>query len=76
LHRGGKRRHDHHRRDTISLILIAARVASRLPRYTGGAEALVLERAVAELALPVEEHGPAQRIAGLALVQPGVAALT
>ena len=34
LHHGDKRRHDHHRRDTISLILIAARVSSRLPRYS------------------------------------------
>src|SRR3954451_9727441 len=38
-------------------------------------EALVLERAVAELALAVEEHGPAERIDRLPLVQPGMAAL-
>src|SRR3954451_23324540 len=38
-------------------------------------EALVLERAVAELALAVEEHGPAERIARLPLVQPGMATL-
>ena len=36
---------------------------------------LVLEGAVADLALPVEEHGAAQGIARLALVQAGVAAL-
>ena len=33
MHHGDNRRHDHHHRDTISLILIAARVSSRLPRY-------------------------------------------
>ena len=33
LHHGDKRRHDHHRRDTISLILIAAPLSSRSPRY-------------------------------------------
>ena len=41
----------------------------------GGAEALVLEGAVADFALAMEEHGPAQGIAGLALVKPGIAAL-
>ena len=41
----------------------------------GGAEGLVLERAVTDLALPMEEDGAAQGIARLALVQPGVAAL-
>ncbi len=38
------------------------------------AEALVLEGAVADFPLPVEEDGPAQRVAGLALVEAGVAA--
>ena len=33
LHHGDRRRHDDHRRDTISVILIAARVVSRSPRY-------------------------------------------
>ena len=41
----------------------------------GGPEALVLEGAVADFALAMEEHGPAQGIAGLAFVQPGMAAL-
>ena len=40
-----------------------------------GAEALVLKRAVADLALAMEEHRAAQRIAGFALVQPRMAAL-
>ena len=40
-----------------------------------GAEALVLKRAVADLALAMEEHRAAQRIAGLALIEPGMAAL-
>src|SRR5215472_6319017 len=40
-----------------------------------GAEALVLERAVADLALAMEEHRATQRIAGLALIEPGMAAL-
>src|SRR6516165_3104551 len=39
-----------------------------------GAEALVLKRAVADLALAMEEHRAAQRIAGFALVQPRMAA--
>jgi hypothetical protein len=40
-----------------------------------GTEALVLEGTVADLALAMEEHGASQRIAGLAFVQPGMAAL-
>jgi len=42
---------------------------------TGGAEALVLKRTVTDLALAMEEHRAAHRIAGLALVQPGMAVL-
>ena len=34
----------------------------------GCPKALVLEGTVTELALPVEKHGPAQRVAGLTLV--------
>ena len=40
-----------------------------------GAEALVFECAVADFALAMEEDGTAQRIAGLAFIQPGMAAL-
>src|SRR3954451_7980516 len=40
----------------------------------GGAEVLVLERAVAELPLPVEKHSPAQRVAGLTLIEAHVTA--
>jgi hypothetical protein len=39
---------------------------------TAGARALVLNAAVAPFAPPVEEHGPRTRVAGLALLQPGV----
>jgi len=42
---------------------------------TGGAEALVLKRTVTDLALAMEEHRAAHLIAGLALVQPGMAVL-
>lgn len=42
----------------------------------GGPETLVLEGAIADLAQPVEEYGAAQGIAGLALVEPSMAALT
>ena len=41
----------------------------------GGAEGLVLERAVTDLALPMEEDGAAQGTASLALIQPGMIAL-
>ena len=39
------------------------------------AEALVLEGAIPDFAQPVEEHRTPQRVARLALIQPGVAAL-
>ena len=50
----------------------------RVPEHDGGdhqvqaagAVALVLEAPVAQLAQPVEEHRPCQRVLGLALVQP------
>ena len=41
-----------------------------------GAEALVFECAIADLALAMEKHGATQRIAGFALVQPGMAAVS
>jgi hypothetical protein len=41
----------------------------------GCPEALVLEGPVANFALAVEEDRTAQRVAGLALVEPGMAAL-
>ena len=40
-----------------------------------GAEALVLERAVSNLTLTMKEDRTPQRVAGLALVEPGMAAL-
>ena len=42
---------------------------------TGGAEAPVLKPTVTDLALAMEEHRAAHLIAGLALVQPGMAVL-
>ena len=42
---------------------------------TRGAEALVLKRTATDLPLAMEEHRAAHRIAGLALVQPGMAVL-
>ena len=42
---------------------------------TRGTKALVLEGAVSDLALTMEEDGTAQRVAGLAFVEPGMAAL-
>jgi len=55
----------------------------RVPMNNGGgdeaqarcAEALVFECAVANFSLAMEEHRAAQRVAGLALVETGVAAL-
>jgi hypothetical protein len=41
----------------------------------GCSEALVLEGAVADLALTIEEDRTAQGVAGLALVEPGMAAV-
>ena len=41
----------------------------------GRAEALVLEGAVSDFSLTMEEYRAPQRVAGLALVQSGVAAL-
>ena len=40
----------------------------------GGAVGLVLEGSVAQFAEAMEEHGPGERVAGLALVQAGVGA--
>ena len=42
----------------------------------GGPEAVVFEGAIPDFALAMEEHGPPQGITGLALVEPGMAALT
>lgn len=42
----------------------------------GGPEALIFEGAVADFTLTMEEYGAAQGIAGLTLVEPGMAALT
>lgn len=55
----------------------------RVPMNYGGgdeaqtrcAEALVFEGAVSNFSLAVEEHRTAQRVAGLALVETGMAAL-
>jgi hypothetical protein len=43
---------------------------------TGRSEALALESSVTDFALTVEEDRTPQRIAGLAFVKPGMAALT